>query len=113
MRDTRILRHFFGIILSAALFSLTAFSAEPGGRHIKGVVTASQNRPVTSVWVTLSQNGTEKGRSLTGDDGKYYISNLDDGTYDIAVLQGNRQLYRGQVSLPLNGSHNILITRTR
>lgn len=113
MKATRILRPVFGILLLAALFSLTAFSANPGPRHIKGMVTASTGRPVTSVWVTVSQGGTEKGRSLTGDDGKYYISNLDDGTYDIVVLQGSRALYRGQVSLPVNSSHNISITGAR
>lgn len=110
MKIVRILHPVFGIILLAALFSF-AFSAEPGGRYIKGLVTAPTGRPLASVWVTVSQNGAEKGRSLTGDDGKYYISNLNDGAYDIVVLQGNRQLYRGQVSLPGNSSHNILIRR--
>lgn len=111
MKPMCILRPVFGIILLAALFSLTAFSANPGARYIKGMVTAATGRPVTSVWVTVSRNGTEKGRSLTGDDGKYYISNLDDGTYDIVVLQGNRRLYSGQVNLPVNSSHNISIRR--
>jgi hypothetical protein len=111
MKTVRILQPLLGIIILAALFSL-AFSAEPGGRYIKGAVTSS-GRPLASVWVTVSQNGTEKGRSLTGDDGKYYISNLDDGRYDIAVLQGSRQVYTGQVELPANSVHDILIKRSR
>jgi hypothetical protein len=110
MKIVRILRPVFGIILLAALFSF-AFSAEPVGRYIKGSVTASTGRPVASVWVTISLNGAERGRSLTGDDGKYYISNLAEGTYDIVVLQGNRQIYRGKVIIPGDITHNILIKR--
>jgi hypothetical protein len=112
MKTTRILQTVFGIILLAALFSFVV-SAEPGGHSIKGLVTGQSGRPLASVWVTVSQNGTEKGRSLTGDDGKYYISSLYDGTYDIAVLQGSRQVYTGQVQLPANSVHDILIKRSR
>ena len=35
-----------------------------------------RGKPARSVWVIISLNGREKGRSLTGDDGKYYIANL-------------------------------------
>ncbi|HKS28882.1 MAG TPA: carboxypeptidase-like regulatory domain-containing protein [Pyrinomonadaceae bacterium] len=112
MKAVRILRPVWGAVLLGLLFSF-ALSAEPAARYIKGSVTSPSGRPLTSVWVTVSQNGEEKGRSLTGDDGKYYISNLYDGTYDIAVLQGNRQVYTGQVNLPENTVHDILVKRQR
>jgi hypothetical protein len=93
-------------------FSLT-LSAQTGMSYIKGLVKSSSGKLFTSVWVTISRNGVEKGRSLTGDDGKYYISNLNGGVYDIVVLQGNRQVYKGQVNLPGDSSYTIVIRSTQ
>jgi len=73
---------------------------------VKGTVT-SAGKPARSVWVIVSLNGREKGRSLTGDDGKYYIADLDPGTYDFIVERGG-QLYKGRATLPVvNGTFNI------
>ena len=73
---------------------------------VKGTVT-SAGKPARSVWVIISLNGREKGRSLTGDDGKYYIADLDPGTYDVVVEKGE-QLYKGRATLPVsNGTFNI------
>jgi len=69
--------------------------------YVKGVVTQS-DRPVRSVWVIASQSGTEKGRALTGDDGKYYIGNMSGGDYD-----------SGQIHLPEDRVFNISITSPR
>jgi hypothetical protein len=81
--------------------------AQPDTRtFVKGMVT-SEGKPARSVWVVISLNGREKGRSLTGDDGKYYIANLDPGTYDFVVERGG-QLYKGRATLPItNGTFNI------
>lgn len=81
--------------------------AQPG--YIKGIVKYATNRPVRSVWVVANQNGAEKGRSLTTDDGSYYISGLIDGTYDLAVMRGNRVVYRRQVQLPANRTFEVVI----
>ena len=35
----------------------------------------------------VSVNGHEKGRSLTGDDGKLHIAGVDPGTYDFVVVE--------------------------
>jgi hypothetical protein len=73
---------------------------------VKGTVT-SAGKPARSVWVIISLNGREKGRSLTGDDGKYYIADLDPGTYDFVVEKGE-QLYKGRATLPItNGTFDI------
>ena len=73
---------------------------------VKGTVTAA-GKPARSVWVIVSLNGREKGRSLTGDDGKYYIADLDPGTYDFVVEKGG-QLYKGRATLPImDGTFNI------
>ena len=81
--------------------------AQQGTRtFVKGAVT-SAGKPARSVWVIVSLNGREKGRSLTGDDGRYYIADLDPGTYDFVVEKGG-QLYKGRATLPIaNGTFDI------
>jgi len=83
-----------------------------GATYVKGVVTQS-NKPVRSVWVIASQSGNEKGRALTGDDGKYYIGNLYAGAYDVVVFQGKQQIFSAQINLPENRLFNINITPPR
>src|SRR5579871_4000791 len=73
---------------------------------VRGKVT-SRNRPLRSVWVIVSQGGRERGRSLTGDDGKYYIQNLGAGTYEIVVQRGSQFVYRGRVMLSGNRVFDI------
>jgi len=75
--------------------------AQPSTRtFVKGTVT-SAGKPARSVWVIVSLNGHEKGRSLTGDDGKYYIAGVDPGTYDFVVVEKGVQLYKGRATLPI------------
>jgi len=106
-------RFIFRICFLLILFTAPGFAASgsriDGATYVKGVVTQS-NRPARSVWVIASQSGTEKGRALTGDDGKYYIGNLYAGAYDIVVFQGKQQIYSGQITLPENRLFNINIT---
>lgn len=79
---------------------------QPVAGYVTGTVT-SAGRPVSSVWVIIIiKGGDEKGRSLTGDDGKYYIGNLDDGAYYLIASRGNRQV-RHEVTLPLDRVHDI------
>ena len=73
------------------------------------VVARSSNRPMAAVWVTVYDNGTVRGRSLTGDDGRYYISRLDQQAYDVVVTRGRQTLARRQVHLPENTKYDIVI----
>ncbi len=98
MKSRLIFRISLGATLLAIVFSI-GISAQSDAGYIKGAVTSSSGKPFSSVWVVVSQNGNEKGRSLTGDDGKYYISNLSDGVYDLAVYRGNGLLRTIQVTL--------------
>jgi hypothetical protein len=107
MKNRHIFRSACGLALLAMVFSV-ALSAQSGG-YIKGVVKSSSGRLFISVWVAISQNGVEKGRALTGDDGKYHITNLSEGMYEIVVLQGNREVYKEQVNLPGDTRHDILV----
>lgn len=77
--------------------------------YVTGKVTSvSSGRSVPSVLVIMKQSGNEKGRSLTGDDGSYYIGNLGDGEYEIVVTRGTGQ-QSDRVTLPLNRVFNIRI----
>ena len=106
MKSRHLSRAIFGVALLTIIFSVT-LGAQPDGISVKGVVKSSSGRLLTSVWVIISRNDEEKGRSLTGDDGKYYISNLSGGVYDLMVYEGGRQLYRGRVNLPEQSRHDI------
>jgi hypothetical protein len=96
------------LILCGLMLMITA--PAPGQsttpRFMRGVVTAS-NKPVPFVWVVARQSGAEKGRSLTGDDGSYYIKDLPNGSYDLVVTKGTRTLYQGHASLPKDKVFNI------
>ena|SRR5262245_31838402 len=87
-------------LIAAASSGLS--DAQSTRTFVRGTVR-SAGSPARSVWVIVSMNGREKGRSLTGDDGKYYIANLDPGTYDV-VVQRDQQLYRGRATLPITNS---------
>ncbi len=94
--------------LTFTLFALIAATQiHAAGHHITGKVTASSDEPVSSVWVVLVQNEVEKGRALTGDDGKYYIGSLEKGTYTIVVKGKEKELFRGQVQLPRDQEHDV------
>ncbi|HVG33881.1 MAG TPA: carboxypeptidase-like regulatory domain-containing protein [Pyrinomonadaceae bacterium] len=112
MRNRLIVRAALGIVLLAIAFALTP-GAQSDGDYITGVVTlrtgARTVRPLPSAWVIVSQDGNEKGRSLTGDDGAYYIGNLSAGTYKLMVYEKNRQLSDEQVNLPGDSSHDISV----
>ena len=98
------------IVIITALLSAEAIGFQSQrATYIKGVVTQS-TKPVRSVWVIISQAGQERGRYLTGDDGKFYIGNLPSGDSELAVWQGKQQIYSSRVNLPGNNVFNIVIT---
>jgi hypothetical protein len=112
MKKRFTFRSCLPLIVIAALGFSAFGSGSDAGTYVKGVVIQS-NRPVRSVWVIASQSGVEKGRGLTGDDGKYYIGSLSGGVYDIVVFQGKQQIFSGQINLPENRLFNIDITPPR
>jgi hypothetical protein len=97
--------------LLSAIVMATAFTCVAGAQssrtYLKGSVQSSAGRPVRSVWVIVGQNGRDTARSLTGDDGRYYIGSLEPGRYDVTVSNGKSQLHKGQVNLPANTTYNI------
>ena len=99
----------FGATLILALALALAPSALAGGYSITGTVKRVSGQPISSVWVVLRQGEVEKGRSLSGDDGKYYISGLTEGPYDLVVLRGQNSLAVGRVHLPEARVFNIIL----
>jgi len=74
--------------------------------YVTGKISTASGGPATSVWVIVTQNGQERGRSVTGDDGSYYINNLGNGDYELRVTRGANQFSR-MISLPQNKVFNI------
>ena len=98
-----------GIVMALALFTAAAIGFQSqSATYLKGVVTQS-NKPLRSVWVIASQSGQERGRYLTGDDGKFYIGNLPAGDYDIAVWQDKQQIHSDRINLSGKKILNITI----
>ena len=79
--------------------------------YITGMVVQGGSYPVRSVWVILYDGNRIQGRSLTGDDGRYYIGGLENKSYTIVVRRqatgGN--LFSQQVTLPRNRQFDIRV----
>ena len=72
------------------------------GFTMRGVVSVAK-KPLRSGLVVISQNGQEIDKYVTGDDGKYYITNLSYGIYDISVRKSyEKEMCRCQVNLERN-----------
>ncbi|MDT7603846.1 MAG: Carboxypeptidase regulatory-like domain [Acidobacteriota bacterium] len=107
MKNRAFLTTVFGVGLLLFALSISLSARAAGGSDIRGVVSQQSGQPLRSVWVIVSQNGSERGRSLTGDDGRYYIGDLDQGGYEIVVKSGDREIFRGSVNLPANQRYDI------
>ena len=108
MRNRLIFRAACGLVLTAAVFALVINTHASGDAYIKGAVTRA-GQPVRAAWVSVRQNGVERGSSPTGDDGRYYVGGLDNGNYEIVVSQGNRPVCQRQVRLPEESRYDIAL----
>jgi hypothetical protein len=95
------------IIVLVFLVTVPAMS-QSTTRYMRGTVRySSSNKPAPLAWVIVKQGGSEKGRSLTSDDGSYFIRDLPNGLYDLVVTRGGRTLYEGRAHLPENKVFDI------
>ena len=93
----------YGLLFFAALFTTAAVNAAPGS--ISGTLTDEHGNPIVSGSVTVMQGNTIKGGAITDFDGKYSISPLDSGRYDIKFsAQGVAQTVTGVVVSAGNSS---------
>jgi len=102
------------LLAGFVLALLAGFSPAPGlGQEttysIRGTVVTSTGRPAASVWVVVERERQDGGRTLTADDGRYYLSRLRPGAYSILVRRGEVTLYRAQVRLPEDAVHDIVL----
>ena len=107
--ERRLRSWTLALCLGAATLA-AASTALAGGESMRGTVTTASGQLVASAWVVVERSGAEQGKSLTGDDGRYYIGGLDSGSYQITVRQGDRVVYRGTVSLPANQAFDIRVS---
>jgi hypothetical protein len=88
-------------------------TAQPRGsfeHSITGRVLSRISKPVPNLWVLAYEGSRLKNRSLTGDDGSYFIARLEAKTYTIVVkreLRSTEDLFRSDVRVPLSGRFDI------
>lgn len=90
------------LVLSPGVPGSTRGTPRVFEEYITGKVTSKAVRPVASVWVIVFDGDSQKGRSLTGDDGSYYIGGLESKTYTLVVRKqlNGTDLVSAQVTLP-------------
>ena len=93
------------IALLTVLLLLPATTVYGQPTHsISGRVTAN-GRPVGRAAVTVRIDGRVK-RSVTGDDGRYYIGGLPEGTHTVKAAKGSNSASRS-VAVPASGAVNF------
>jgi hypothetical protein len=102
-------------ILALVLVATTALTlpALACAASLSGLVTTPDGSAVASVWLVVSKDGSEVKRSLTGDDGRYYLDGLAAGSYKVTVEQRGKAVHHGQASLPKADSRVTMDVRLR
>jgi hypothetical protein len=100
---------FFTSLLSIVLLPGLGLSQNAQSYVTGKVISATSKKPISSLLVVVYENGTVKGRSLTGDDGKYYIGYLNNKIYTITVEKNRQKIFTSQIRLPDNQNYNIEI----
>lgn len=91
------IRNLVLVLVAAAALILPALAS---AASLSGRVTEAGGGPAASVWMVVSQGGGEVKRSLTGDDGRYYLDGLAKGNYQVTVEQRGKVVHSRQASLP-------------
>ena len=96
-------------LLTALLFSAGFAIAQNGTGSIKGIVTDKESGdPLPFVKVVVTQNGTQKGFASTDFDGKFLISSLEPGEYDVEARFVGYQPIRQEGVVVNSDSYTIL-----
>jgi hypothetical protein len=94
-------------VLGVALLTLAAPPEALAASAVQGTVTTASGAPQASVWVVFEQGGEVRGKSLTGDDGKYYVGGLEPGGYRVTVRKGDKTLFSGTARVPEDRTFDI------
>ena len=95
-RPTRLIPLLLTIVLLAATV------AESGGYSVTGKVTVGGS-PASQATVTV-RVGNHVRTSRTGDDGRYYIGGLREGTYSVRASKDGRQ---AEKTVTLQGNRTV------
>jgi Carboxypeptidase regulatory-like domain len=79
---------------------------------LEGQITLTvTNQPATRALIVFSSNGVEKARTITGDDGRYSIRDIPDGTYNVKIMYRDNKPteYFGIVVGPVAKSYDFKI----
>lgn len=82
----RTLTLALALILPLLLTAAPAWAAPVKGQ----VVSASDHEPVVRALVVFLRGDTERARTSTGNDGKFYVRDLDPGTYTVKISRGDQ-----------------------
>jgi hypothetical protein len=93
-------RLFFLLVFLLFAFLNTALAAD-----IEGVVTA-EGKPAANAMVILMLKNKEAARTITGNDGRYYIRKIAANMYTVRILwQKIRREYTITVAERVGGDH--------
>lgn len=96
------------VLVAAAVLALPALAS---AASLSGRITDAGGGSAASVWLVVSKDGSEVKRSLTGDDGRYYLDGLAKGPYEVVVERGGEAVHRAQTELPAADSRVTLDVR--
>jgi len=99
------------LIVNLLALSPRTLRAAASPDYISGQVLLASSKPASALWVILYVGTTQRARSLTGDDGRYYIGGLPNGAYSLVVRKqiNGANLFQGKVTLPQNKIYNVKI----
>jgi hypothetical protein len=98
-----------GLLLALLVSAFGPAVGRGGGSYsLRGTVT-SGGRAAACVWVVVQRDGQELGRALTADDGRYYVSRLEPGSYRVLVRRGPATVYNVPLTLTDNAVYDIVL----
>jgi hypothetical protein len=75
------MKHLSIVIIAILILPNMIFALSFEGR----ITRKDTNEPATQALIVFSSNGIEKARTVTGDDGLYFIPNIPEGTYVVKI----------------------------
>lgn len=102
------------VLILSVIFLVQSVNAKDNF-YITGTIYSTEtNLPVSSIWVAIyNYNGTNRiSHSLTGNDGKYYISGLDRGSYWFIISRGAYKIFQKRIVLSNNTTYDVSISTT-
>lgn len=89
------------VLLVAGLIAMNFAAHAQENEYVTGEIRyQSDGMAAGGLWVEVYLGSILRGRSLTGDDGRYYVAGLAPGSFEIVVKQNMTVLLRQGIILP-------------